>query len=183
MSNAFHATRKAQSLEIQLGRLSSQVGHLKGRVKSLNSGLSLKDLPAWEIVRMDPGTALSGADWDPLFDDETANNRIQHSIRTASGEMPHVNSDSSATRARIRFTAQGEGQLLMKLGVIGTGSVQVKCNGNVATYTSGAFIPIDVLAPPMTNEVVVSADGTAGAFQFSLDGLLFDGVHRKWVSY
>src|SRR5689334_13869376 len=151
MSNAFQATRKAQSLETQIGRLNSQLGHLRGHVKSLNSGISLKDLPAWEVVRIDPGFALTGADWDPLFDDETANNRMEHLHPTAGGELPHMNSDSSATRARIRFTGQGEGQLLMKLGMSGIGTVQVKCNGIVTTHTGGAFIPIDVLTPPMTN--------------------------------
>ena len=183
MSSSFHATRRTQTLEAQLGRVSSQLGRLKKDIKNASGGFSLGQIPSWEVVRFDPGTALTGADWDPLFDDETANNRIQHSLHTSGGELAHVNSDSCATRVRIRFTAQGEGQILMKLGMSGSGSVQVKSNGNVTAYTSGAFIPIDVLSPPMSNEVSVSADGTAGAFHFSLDGLLFDGVNRKWVSY
>jgi len=175
--------RRTQALEAQLGRLSSQVGGIKGHVKGLGGGLTLNQIPAWSVVRMDNGGALSGDDWDSQFDNLGADSRIEHSLKTASGEVPHINSDHSATRLKIRFTGQGDGPLTMKLGMVGDGKVQVKINGTAETYTDGAFISIDTLASPLTNELVVMADGHGGAFQFSLDGMLFDGVNRKWVNY
>jgi hypothetical protein len=183
MSSLQDHVRRTQALEAQFGRLHGQVGVLKGHVKGIQPGISLNQIPAWDVVRMSTTGALAGDDWDPLFDDESADSRIQHSLRTAGGEISHVNSDSSATRLRIRFTGQGEGQVAMKLGVVGTGTLQVKANGDIQPYTAGAFINFKLLSPPLTNELVVCADGSAGPFQFSLDGLLFDGVNRHWVSY
>jgi hypothetical protein len=183
MSSQFSAIRRTQTLEAQLGRLRTQVGSVKSNVKAIVPGITLAHIPSWDVVRQDTGTFTPGTDWEDQFEDESITTRVQHSMRTACGEISHVNSDHSATRLRIRFTSQGQNTLKMKLGIVGSGRVQVKANGDIDEYTSGGFIDISQVAPPLTNELVVMADGTGGAFQFSLDGLLFDGENRKWVSY
>lgn len=179
--------RRTQALEAQLGRLHSQVGNLRGHVSGIQTGISLGQIPSWDVVRQSTGTFDPGVDWDAQFDDENLIDRVQHSMRTAGGEIPHVNCDQSATRLRIRFSSQGSGDLRAKLGIVGgdtTNRVQVKANGELSEYAAGGWITIPQVPPPMTNELVIMANGTdLDSFQFSVDGLLFDGENRHWVSY
>ena len=183
MSSQQDHVRRTQALEAQVGRLNAKLETLTGRFESLSSPLTLGQIPSYEVVRIQPASALTGSDWDDFFNDQTQPNRITHLLRTASGEISHINSDDSATRLRIRFTGQGKGQITLKLGISGSGSVQVKSNGSITPYSTGAFIQISVVPPPLTNELIIMGDGTGGTLQFTLDGLLFDGVNRRWISY
>jgi hypothetical protein len=187
MATSHDQIRRTQALEAQLGRLHSQVGTLGGHVRGIQTGITLNQIPAWDVVRQDSGTFASGDDWDSQFDDESLTNRVQHSLRTAGGEIGHVNCDQSATRLRIRFTSQGASQMQLKLGVVGgdgDNRIQVKANGETQEFSAGGWVTIKQLAPPLTNELILMANGTGlDSFQCALDGLLFDGVNRHWVSY
>jgi len=185
MSSLTRPIGRTQALEAQLGRISSKLQRLRNHVEGSEPGITMGDLPVYDVVRQDHGSFPSGDDWDSQFDDESIDNRVHHFMPTASGEISRICCNHQAVRLKIRYTSQSDSPILMKLAgsFFGFGTVQIKSNGDLMEYTDGDWIPISQVAPPVVNELVVMVDATGSDLDISLDGMLFDGVNRKWVPY
>ena len=171
-------TRRLTAHDAAIARLSSIFEHPPGKPHVF----TVVQIPHWDVVRQTTGTFTPGTDWESQFDNKGQTNRLEHTQATMGGEIPHVNSDSSATRHTILFSSQGAGVVLAYLGIVGTGRVQVKANGVINEYTASATINLKVNKAPLTNRIVVMSNGTGGAFQYALNTQLFDGVNRIWQS-
>lgn len=180
--NATDTTRRLNANEGSIVGLQGSVKTLQDTLAGLPTPLELPGIPHWQAVKQTSGTFTPGTDWESQFDDLSATNRLIHTLYSHGGEISHVNSDSAATRLTVHMSAQGGGTLSAHLGIVGTGRVQVKANGSRSEYTTSQIISIPLVKAPLTNKIVVMGDGTAGAFQFTLSGTLYDGSTRNWVS-
>lgn len=173
--------RITQGLQARVTKQQAKLKSLKGEVEGISPGISLSDVPHWEVVRQEDGSFSPGDDWEGQFEDASRENRVVHRLQTHGGELAHLNCDDHVVRARLRFSSQGKGTVSLRLGHVGSGRVQIKANGILQEFTDKGWVSIELVAAPLLNEVTLMADGRGDRLQVSLDGLLFDGENRAWT--